>query len=117
MASEFGKGFVYNIGLFLAHEHIISIEMILDMAKKLNRDPDYSLIFYGASDHLIGLQIPPAIPEELEIKIKEFREFVLNRRFGHVSEKEYREAFNTAREILLDYDLYLGTDAEKGDYE
>ena len=115
--SEFGKGLVYNLGLFLAHQ-----DRFYD---KRNQDnPHYdklypSLWFSGACDHLYELVIPKTFPKKLQKKIKDFETKVFHfRSFDYeASEKDIEWSLNEAKEILLLIDRQLGIKSIKGDYE
>ena len=67
--SEFGKGYAYCLGLFLAHEW----KMFSDKSKAkewAEKHPgdiqvyEASSWFNGAADHLFELEIPAALPDE-----------------------------------------------------
>ena len=110
--SEFGKGFSYCLGLFLAHQY-----MMEDM-----KPFDGNLWFNGASDHLYDLQIPENFIEKDACEA--WRSLVLD--YGHGREflcthnltgKDVWWALDKAKEFLLAWDKQWGIEAEKGDYE
>lgn len=115
--SEFGDGYAYCLGLFLAHADRMNEYM--DMEK---RSPAYttgaSLWFYGASDHLFGLQIPEVLPDEEKAAIQSFQERCIEWRHHHkCTWDDVAWALETAKQLLLKWDLFNGIKAEKGDYQ
>lgn len=112
--SEFGKGFAYCLGLFLAHA-----ERTL-YGDKL--DGDESLWFSGAGDHVFELCTDPgALGNDLAEKTKSFREFVLSRRYNYngaiVPKEDVHEAIRQAKHLLFLWDVAKGIDCEVGEYE
>jgi hypothetical protein len=105
--SEFGKGFVYCIGLFLCHA---------ERDKKFF-GKDYSLWFNSAADHLFELIIPENISDEFKLKIKNWQNKCLEFRLNEASKEDFLSAIKTAKEILFEYDLFLGNCAVVGDWE
>jgi len=98
--SEFGKGFVYCIGLFLSHA-----------GKKFT-----TYWFNAAADHLFELQIPD-INEEMKNKILTWQEKCLKLRLEDCCEKDMNWAIEEAKTILLEYDKICGTTAIKARWD
>jgi len=111
--SEFGKGFAYCLGLFLAHA-----ERTL-YGDKL--DGDESLWFSGAGDHVFELCTDPEVlGNDIALKAKSFRQFVLSRRYSFdniVPKEDVYEAIKQAKHLLFLWDVAKGVDCAKGDYE
>lgn len=104
--SEFGKGFTYCLGLFLAH------------AERFKDDPD--LWFHAAADHLMQFDAENA-PASLRGRCIGFRSKCCNFRFSIDGEDPTKEdvfwAVQEAKDILREYDLLNGFDAIKGEWE
>jgi hypothetical protein len=117
--SEFGKGFLYCIGLFLKHsERYSTFKQELDKAnKELGRlgKGSYAvqLWFYGARDHLHEMKIPNDILNHLELSklVAQFRGFVLIKGATlneDVSEADIELSISMAEKILriIDRDFF-----------
>lgn len=109
--NDFGKGFTYCIGLFLAHQHM-----------EIGKPRNANLWFNGASDHLYELQIPDNFIEKDACKA--WQELVLA--YGHgieylcgsnLTEKDVSWALEKAKEYLLSWDKQCGIETEKGQWE
>ena len=103
--SEFGKGFAYCIGLFLAHAE---------------RDPTYiDLWFNAAADHLYDLQIPEKMPNKQEII--DWQNECLKLRITslpkNILEQKKIWAIEQAKKFLLEYDICNGVEACKANWE
>lgn len=111
--SEFGKGFSYCLGLFLAHAE-------KDCGQDINYDGHVWLWFHGAADHLLEFDAENA-PHSLRERCILFKEKCLRWRmalFGEkpiVDDKEW--AIQEAKDILLEYDRLNDFNVEKGEYE
>ncbi len=108
--SEFGKGFTYCIGLFLAHQH---------MMESYQKESPY-LWFNGASDHLFELQIRDNFV--LKDACLAWKEEVLDLGHGRgLMEKgnfdDIAWSLNKAKEFLMAWDKQCGIDVEKGRWE
>jgi hypothetical protein len=106
--SEFGKGFTYCIGLFLAHA---------ERYGKLDDDMrGAELWFNGASDHLFEIEIPDnfILKEECQHWAKLCCELRLNYEATKVDKDE---AIKKAKNFLLEWDKQCGISCEKGDWE
>lgn len=91
--SEFGKGFTYCIGLFLAHTE--------------RRDPpEFFLWFNGAADHLYELEIPDNF--KLKKECEEWRKKCLRWRLSKYTEKDKTWATDQAKSFLLAWDKQNG---------
>lgn len=109
--SEFGKGFTYCIGLFLAHAD-------RELFKMPGSSPDYSLWFNGATDHLFDLEIPRSLCDEFKDKIYDWQNKCIDWRMsGGVTEENQSWAIQTAKDILREYDIFCGVETEKGTWE
>ena len=84
--SEFGRGLVYNIGLFLMHER--QRERYQEMYEKHNLQWA-TMWFNGASDHLYEIEIPDSFPARLRNRIKRFKTKCLE--WGHGFPKKEAE--------------------------
>jgi hypothetical protein len=106
--SEFGKGFTYCIGLFLAHSE-----------RRIKGDLSDWVWFNGASDHLYELEIPDNFP--LKKECKAWRDKCLE--WGHgssmsVNKKDARQwALAQALKFLRAWDEYQLIETIKGRYE
>ena len=114
--SEFGKGFAYCLGLFLAHA-----ERDMSSCKKMN---DYSIWFNAAGDHLFDLCTDEKVlgTWELAEKAKSFRKYVLDRRilFDDSIEptiEDVKWAVQQAKNLLLEWDRAKGIDCQRGTWE
>ena len=104
--SEFGKGFTYCIGLFLAHA-----EREYPVKSALNA----MLWFNGAADHLFELSIPEKFKFYKDCKSWENK--CLTWRLKNPTEKNKAWALEKARFFLLEWDRQCGIDIKKGDWE
>lgn len=117
--SEFGTGCTYNLALFLAHESKIQ------QFRNMNEDNNYSHAWFnGASDHLYELQIPKQFPEELQTRLQEFKNKVLD--WGHgsglmtpnsVNWKDVEWSLRECKDLLMEIDKQLKVKVIKGDFE
>jgi hypothetical protein len=106
--SEFGTGYAYCLGLFLAHAE-------RDIGPNKSRA---GLALYGAADHIFELQIPEALSEEQKNKAEAFKDLVLTQRLDlDIPVKKWMALLQTAKDLLLEWDIICGIKAEKGDYE
>ena len=127
--SDFGKGCVYCIGLFLAHAERLN-DMVERYKEMREKHPDMfeechavQLWFNGASDHIYELEIPNQFPEELRERIKIFQSKCLDLSHGisglmlKVPLREGLWAIQEAKDILREIDRTLGVEVIKGNYE
>ena len=121
--SEFGKGFSYCLGLFLAHsERILGDESVFNPGKNECGES----WFNGAADHLFGFDADNA-PLPLRERCISFKDKCIGLRMGFLFVKErgitsatwedVKSAIQEAKDILLEYDRLNGFDVEKGDWE
>ena len=113
--SEFGKGTVYNLGLFLSHAERNS-EL---RAKMKGNDLLSELWFNGASDHLYELIIPDNFPEDLKSRMYDFKGKCLH--FGHglnqkVTNEDINWAIGEAKDILFLIDRFHGVKSVKAEW-
>ncbi len=108
--SEFGKGLVYNLGLFIAHQFMFDDarkEIYKKASTTLGRDMWPETWFNGSSDHLYELQVDSA-PQHLKKRVKDFRDKCLH--WGHgfsapyPTEKDVNWAIQEAKALLLELD-------------
>jgi len=110
--SEFGKGTVYCLGLFLAHA-----EREIEFRAKMKDDPFLAEVWFnGASDHLYELIIPDNFPEDLKNRMYDFKDKCL--RLGHglrqeATNKDIDWAIKEAKEILFLIDRFYGVKSVK----
>jgi len=106
--SEFGRGFTYNIALFLMHR-----DRIMDVS--------VHIWFSGSSDHLVKLQIPQHYPEAFKKRIAAFRykclELAQFRSPPYATMEDAEWAIKEAKEILIVVDSGLGVEVCKGGWE
>jgi len=119
--SEFGKGCVYCIGLFLAHEAMIqgSLKTYDPIGHK---EDAYSMWFYGASDHLYEIVIPDNFPDRLKERIDLWSNKCMHWRLPlnkekNATEKDWIWAIGEAKGILLDIDNFLGVETEEAEWK
>jgi hypothetical protein len=105
--SEFGKGLIYPLGLFLAHAEREGYRW-----------------FAGSVDHLCEIQTDnikdEKIKERVDAFVKKCHELWRKEFTGgcyHSLEKDKKDVIQEAKNILLELDKYYGNDAEKGGYE
>ena len=106
--SEFGRGFTYNIALFLMHR-----DRIMDVS--------VHIWFSGSSDHLVELQIPQHYPEAFKKRIAAFRykclELAHSRFTSYPTMEDAEWVIKEAKEILIVVDSGLGVEVCKGGWE
>lgn len=106
MESEFGKGFAYNLGLFLAHENT-----------NLTKYADESNWFTAAYDHLYELCVDPKyLGDKLAFRVQSFRDFCFDKK-NKANQHDKEWALQEARDLLLEWDIALEIPAMKGSYE
>ena len=105
--SWFGRGYAYCLGLFLAHAERCNVAGELSAGMAL----------YGAADHIFDLEIPSMLPENDQLKIKTFKDMVMELRLDEVSMDQWHSLLQTAKDLLLEWDAFCGIPCEKGDYE
>ncbi len=114
--SEFGTGFSYCLGLFLAHA-----ERIQEMQKSYKNigipDDGASLWFNGAADHLYGLEVPNILTDEKKAEIAAWRESCLNKRIYDCTWDDAKDAIQYAKDTLLMWDEVCGIKCKKGNWE
>jgi hypothetical protein len=76
--------------------------------------------FYGAGDHIIEMNIPESLPNNIKIKAKKFKAFVLARRQSSLDNflnTDIDYALKEAKDILLMVDKHLGAKTTRGSWE
>lgn len=109
--SEFGKGFVYCLALFIGHQARFHNEM----TTLYESHP--SLWFNGAADHLFELMPEHAPTEELKKRCLILQDKALNWRLAPCKKEDIIWALQEAKDILREVDLFHKVPAIKGDYE
>lgn len=116
--SEFGKGYSYCLGLFLAHEW-----KMFDMREKAKEHTYYNASnwFNGAADHLFELEVPIKLSEEKKKQIKAFRDRCLKFRLCMNGEKcdwdEASAALDEAKDLLREWDEFQNIPTMKGSWQ
>lgn len=110
--SEFGQGYAYCLGLFLAHAE-------RDLTN-IEEDMQAAIWFNGAVDHLRELEIPQLLPAEKRQIVFEFKTkcFALSdplRKPGILN--DVLEAIATAKQLLLEWDMFNNIPTKKGHWE
>lgn len=107
--SEFGRGFAYCLGLFLAHA---------ERHRERKDDLYASLWFSGAADHLFELVIPNVFTEEKRKEISDFKDRCISFRFSTpCTWEDVNKEIQNAKDFLRQYDEVHGIESEKGEYE
>lgn len=118
--SEFGEGFAYCLGLFLAHEFRIH------EYRKINKQTgrrymDASSWFNGAADHLYGLVAPSSFSDHEKKELENWQDQCLRFRLCMNGETctfdDALAATQKAKDMLLDWDRRNGIPAIKGSWE
>jgi len=119
--SDFGAGFVYNLFLFAKHWGLI--QNILESHRRANLPENwaYNLWFYGASDHLIDLNVPKTFKgtkvERLVNRLKEKCSGSIFH-FTKVNSKEsFEEVFSDLEQIFILIDKKLGISVKEAKYK
>jgi hypothetical protein len=102
--SEFGKGLVYCLGLFLSHA-----ERYNEKNEEIFSN-NAEMWFNGASDHLYEIEIPKNINKKLRDRIRNFQDKCLE--YGHgfkgnIKEKNVIWAIQEAKDLLFEIDKLL----------
>lgn len=124
MTSEFGRGYAYCLGLFLAHAE--RLNETLKTYRQLREDPKtppglfsdnsaVSIWFYAAADHIFEFAAR-------DKRSKAFKEKVLRLRLPmgeqlEATKEDYDWAIAEAKALLLEFDLKHGIKAVKGQWE
>lgn len=108
--SDFGKGFTYCLGLFLAHQHMFD----------KNEETRFMCWFNGASDHLYEMEIPENFI--LKDACEAWKQECLYLGHGRgllskVTEKDISWALEKAKEFLMEWDKQQGIAVVKGRWE
>jgi len=111
--SEFGEGYAYCLGLFLAHDE--------RRAKYRKYGMSASDWFNGAADHLFGLIIPDSLSDEQKKRAKDFKDECISYRLCMDHEvctfEDASNAIQRAKDMLLEWDKINGLKAVKGSWE
>lgn len=116
--SEFGKGYAYCLGLFIAHEFHMQEWRKLFKEKGIM---DASIWFNGAADHLFELQIPNTLSEEKKKQIIDFKNRCLAFRLCMNGEnctyEDAQAAVDEAKDLLREWDEFNGISTLKGTWQ
>jgi len=121
--SEFGKGLVYNLGLFLAHQ-----DRFIRDEENFKNKPELEVLsknlgsswFNASKDHLYELEIPKNFPEKLKNRISDFRTNCIDKGSGFDETISRDDVFNSLREckdILMEIDKFIGVESCRGEWE
>jgi hypothetical protein len=91
---EFNNGFVTALALFYAHAYQL---------RETQFEGKWSLVLHAATDHLLQMDIPESLPEELRRRVEEFRRWALAHRYEADDETALR-LFEECLEILKEVD-------------
>jgi hypothetical protein len=94
---EFNNGFVTALSLFYGHR-LSNFEIRIKNAKH------YDLRIYSASDHLLDLEIPENISQELKRKVEVFVKRVLSKRLENITWEEGDKFFDECANLLKEID-------------
>jgi len=114
--SEFGTGYAYCLGLFLAHAE-------RDQGGRKDDSGRYgagTMWFYSAGDHLIDLKIPRTLPKKKREEIKAWHAKCTGYRFLEDGQtctmKDVSEAVEYAKQLLLEWDQHNKVTCRKADW-
>ena len=115
--SEFGRGFSYCLGLFLAHaERDNGIEKM----KEKGFNFGYGLWFDGAKDHIFELEIPEIFNTEKKKDVTRFKDFCIgcsDLLDSDITKIDKEKAVQWAKDLLLDFDRASNIPCQKGRWE
>lgn len=112
--SEYGKGYAYCLGLFLAHAERGDYKWFaghntVNMNEGLAR-----AWFHSASQHLHDLKIPSCLPKIKRDEIKKFRGTCKGMAKNSAATcKDIQNALDQAKELLLEWDVFHGIESAK----
>lgn len=110
--SEFGTGYAYNLGLFLAHA-----ERLEKHFENISPGLGPSMWFCAAGDHLLDLIIPDVLPAKKRGEIAAWKEKCLAQRFSDATTyQDVAAAISYAKQLLLEWDIACGLAAERADW-
>jgi len=119
--SEFGKGLVYCLGLFLAHECKFERERHI-MGEEQSKEVGVAFLWFNsARDHLLELEWQSA-PKGLQGRLRKFQDKVLNwgRLFNTLNNPTDEDVFwacQEAKDMLRLIDKANGVSVVKGEWE
>lgn len=114
--SEFGTGLTYCLGLFLEHAHLRR-----KYCDEGEEDMHVNFWFNCASDHLIEMDIPDTLPEDLRKRLRDFKERMVDighgdRMFSKLHDSDIEDAIREAKELLMQIDQCLGARVEEAEW-
>jgi hypothetical protein len=89
---SYNNGFITALALFYAHRQQPFLQLFRDDR------------LYGASDHLLEMDVPKTLSSELKARIKEFRQKVLAKRVAELGQDEVEKLFEECLNILMALD-------------
>jgi len=130
--SEFGKGFIYCIGLFLVHAAKYQ-EMLVQYKEMAEKNPDLfseagatSMWANGASDHFYEFTIPDAFRKanpEMTRRAEEMKRIALDMGHGNGLMNKHKygredvfKLIKTAKDLCLAIDQWLGIKCKKAEW-
>lgn len=125
--SEFGKGYAYCLGLFLAHAERGNRDGIDKLTNEQKNDPILKKIYsdeyrngmwlYGAADHIYEFDAENA-PISIRKRSEKFKTNVLQNRMLQEIPNEFRaKLIQEAKDLLRLYDEANGIQTQKGQWE
>ena len=106
--SEFGKGFAYCLGLFIAHEWFLRYEFEKMRKSDIQESTIYGIWFNGAGDHLFEFEADKA-PIKIRQRCVRLKKKVLHWRLSMDVKKADKDwAIDEAKALLLKYDELQG---------
>jgi len=116
--SEFGEGFL--ICLIKFAEHAEDLTRYREVCKKIERTSEHAnaMWFYGASDHLYGLECPKRFKgTRIEELVKKLQRYLHEKRLAFtLSEDDVITIMDLVREIAILVDKELGVKADIGEW-
>jgi len=93
---SYNNGFITALALFYAHRQEPFLQFFRDDR------------LYGASDHLLEMDVPETLSSELKARIEGFRREVLSKRVAELGQAEVEKLFEECLNILkaLDKEVF-----------
>jgi hypothetical protein len=95
---EYNNGFLTALMLFYAHRYWPRVEY---------GPVEYDFRIHGGSDHLLDIQIPESLDDDLKSRVRAFVGKVLSLRYADMSRDEADKIFNECLEIMKELDRWL----------
>jgi len=114
---DFGAGFAYNLFLFAKHWGLIQNFLESHRRANLPENWAYNLWFFGASDHLIDLNVPKTFKgTKVERFVNRLKEKCSSSIFHFTKTNprgSFEEVFSDLEEIFISIDKKLGINVKK----